>query len=104
MGTIEDRGMWANESEVPVFHERIPTRTLTSILDEVQPPEIDFLSLDVEGYEINVLKGIDFEKYKPKVIVVECHGETINSVHELLSTYYKLDNKISDRDYVYILE
>jgi len=32
---------------------------------------IDFLSIDVEGLEYKVLKNFDFEKYKPKVIVVE---------------------------------
>ena len=32
---------------------------------------IDFLSIDVEGHELEVLKGLNFEKYKPKVIVVE---------------------------------
>jgi FkbM family methyltransferase len=104
MGTVGGRGMWANESEVPVIHKNVSTRTLTSILDEVQPKEIDFFSLDVEGYELNVLKGLDFQKYKPKIIVVECHGDTIHPVNELLSTYYNLDNKISDRDYVYLLK
>tara|TARA_B110000438_G_C15717717_1_gene608289 strand:- start:60 stop:788 length:729 start_codon:yes stop_codon:yes gene_type:complete len=32
---------------------------------------IDFLSIDVEGHELEVLKGLNFKKYKPKVIVVE---------------------------------
>ena len=34
----------------------------------------DFFSLDVEGGELAVLKGIDFEKLGFGVIVVECHG------------------------------
>lgn len=32
---------------------------------------IDFLSVDVEGHELEVLKGLNMKKYKPKVIVVE---------------------------------
>jgi len=104
MGTVEDRGMWANEFEIPVVHQKIPVRTLTSILDEVNPEKIDFLSLDVEGYELNVLQGLNFEKYKPELIVVECHGDTINPVNDLLSPYYDLDNKISNIDYVYVLK
>ena len=103
MGTVGENGMWKNEWEVPVVHEKVPVKTLTSILDEINPNEIDFFSLDVEGYELNVLKGLDFEKYKPKVILVECHGETIKPVNELLSRYYNLDNKISNIDYVYTL-
>lgn len=104
MGTVEDRGMWINETETPVIHQKIAVRTLTSILDEIQPKEIDFFSLDVEGYEINVLQGLDFEKYKPKIIVIECHGDTITPVHKILSPLYTMDNKISDRDYIYILK
>jgi FkbM family methyltransferase len=104
MGTVEDRGMWINETETPVIHQKIAVRTLTSILDEIQPKEIDFFSLDVEGYEMNVLQGLDFEKYKPKIIVIECHGDTITPVHKILSPLYTMDNKISDRDYVYILK
>lgn len=104
MGTVGDRGIWKDETEKPIFHENIPTRTLTSVLDEVKPKEINFMSLDVEGYELNVLKGLDFEKYSPEIIVVECHGDLIKPVDNLLSRYYILDNKISDRDYVYQLK
>jgi len=49
----------------------VPARTLRSILDEVSEKEIDFLSLDVEGYELNVLKGLDLNKYPPKYMLVE---------------------------------
>lgn len=31
----------------------------------------DFLTIDVEGYDLEILKSIDFEKYKPNVICVE---------------------------------
>ena len=33
--------------------------------------QIDYLSIDVEGYELNVLKGFDLNKYKPKALSVE---------------------------------
>ena len=50
-------------------------RTLTSILDEVQPPQpIDLLSLDVEGVELEVLKGIDFDKWPIAHIFGECRN------------------------------
>ena len=32
---------------------------------------IDFVSIDVEGNELNVLKGLNFKKYKPKIIILE---------------------------------
>ena len=47
-------------------------RTLTSLLDEVNAPlSFDLLSLDVEGNEHAVLKGLDFNRYQPKWILVE---------------------------------
>ena len=32
---------------------------------------IDFLSIDVEGNELNVLKGFNLKKYKPTIILLE---------------------------------
>ena len=32
---------------------------------------IDLLSIDVEGNELNVLKGLNFNKYKPKIVILE---------------------------------
>lgn len=48
------------------------TKTLTSILDEVNAPkQIDYLSLDTEGSELEILKGIDFDKYQFTIIDIE---------------------------------
>lgn len=33
--------------------------------------ELDYLSIDVEGLDLKILKSIDFKKYKPKAICVE---------------------------------
>ena len=47
-------------------------KSLTSLLDEEDTrEEIDLLVLDVEGFEINVLKGIDFKRHAPRYICVE---------------------------------
>jgi FkbM family methyltransferase len=51
----------------------IKTKTLTSILEnsKFKNKEIDFLSIDVEGVELEVLQGLNLNIYKPKIIVVE---------------------------------
>jgi FkbM family methyltransferase len=51
---------------------RVKCRTLTSVLDEASfPLEIDFISIDTENTEIDVLKGFDFSKYKVKYLIIE---------------------------------
>lgn len=50
---------------------RVPQRTLDSILEEVSPPAIDFVSIDVEGGELAVLQGFDLARWKPGVVLVE---------------------------------
>lgn len=46
-------------------------RTLTSVLDEHPLPRIDFLKIDAEGLEDPIVRGLDFDKYQPLVIVAE---------------------------------
>ena len=55
------------------FTEDITTTTLQLILDEYMPEgkDIDFLSIDVEGLDMQVLRSIDLQKYAPKMILVE---------------------------------
>lgn len=59
----------------PYFHgfeeQTVRMRTLTSIFDEVKPGQIDFVSLDIEGYEVQALSGMDFGKYKPRIFIIE---------------------------------
>lgn len=54
------------------FEEQVVNmRTLTSIFNELKLNTIDFVSLDIEGYEVMALKGLDFDKYRPRVFVIE---------------------------------
>ena len=51
----------------------IKAKTLTTILDKTKfkGKEIDFLNIDTEGNDLEVLKSLDFKRYKPKLICVE---------------------------------
>jgi FkbM family methyltransferase len=51
----------------------IPVKPLKMILDEYLPinTKIDFLTIDVEGLDLEVLKSNDWSKYKPEFILVE---------------------------------
>jgi len=70
---------------------KVPVSTLTNILDMQAIPKIDLLSLDVEGYEYSVLKGLNLNKYKPTYIVIEIyHFDFTKIVSYLKDNNYKL--------------
>lgn len=53
---------------------RVPARTLDSILAEAAPSRIDFVSIDVEGGELQVLSGFDIRRWTPAIVIVETNA------------------------------
>ena len=49
----------------------VPTRTLADVCAEYAPPAIHFLKVDVEGAEDRVLRGADFARFRPWIVLVE---------------------------------
>jgi FkbM family methyltransferase len=49
----------------------VEARTLADVCEEYAPREIDFLKVDVEGAEADVLRGGDWLRFRPKIVVVE---------------------------------
>jgi FkbM family methyltransferase len=69
----------------------IQVSTLEKILDEVNVKNIDLLSLDVEGYELEVLQGLNFNKYRPTYLLIEIYINQMNDIHTYLTeNNYKL--------------
>lgn len=79
----------------------VPVITLTEILDKHNVKEIDFFSLDVEGFELSVLKGLNFIRYKPKYILIEArYGEELKAY---LQSWYKPLDKLGYYDILFVL-
>jgi FkbM family methyltransferase len=80
--------------------------TLTKILDNANAPNIiDYISIDTEGSELEILKGLDLNKYKFKIINFEHNNETDKreKIKKLLEKYgYKFYKNIHVDDF-YIL-
>ena len=75
-------------------------KTLTAILDRALAPRlIDFFSLDVEGHEDKVIKGINFKKYNFKFFLIETKKKDI--IQFLKENKYKLIKKMSHHDYLF---
>jgi FkbM family methyltransferase len=63
----------------------VPATTLEKIFDEFfNSTHVDFISIDVENYELDVLTGMNFKKYQPTYILIEIYSETFTQVNDLL--------------------
>jgi len=93
-----ERFLSQNES---LFSFGASAATLNSILKESKAPkEIDFLSLDVEGAELEVLKGIDFDTYSFKYMLIEIRD--LKRMERFLNQHgYILEKKFSSNDYLF---
>lgn len=78
------------------FTKDIETVTLEEVLDEKLPSNkvIDFLSVDVEGLDFDVIKSMNIKKYRPRVILVEILGSSLSDLQQ--NPIYKF---LIDEDY-----
>lgn len=84
-----------------VFEFGAVARTLNSLLLDARAPKlIDFLSLDVEGAELEVLKGVDHQAFRFKYILVECRDFPRLSSY-LENQGYRFAEKLSGQDYLF---
>jgi len=76
----------------------VPAKTLEEILNcQKLTNDIDFLSLDVEGYELNVLKGLNLNKYRPKWMLIEIYTKDYKCLIDYLTNYdYKLHSNFTN--------
>ena len=107
-------GIRLNNTNIVQVH----AKTLEKILDEEIDINqlIDLLSLDAEGYELNILKGLNLKKYKPQYILIEIYNYDFDNIlsflkdncyilHSNFSNYNNIDNPQWDsthNDYLFI--
>lgn len=78
--------------------EKVDSRKLTSIIDETKykDKKIDFLTVDAEGHDFEVIKSLDISRYQPSIILVEINNRVFQEIKEfpiykyLLSLDYSL--------------
>lgn len=68
----------------------IQTNTLNEIIEgsPYKGRQIDLLTIDAEGNDLYVLKSLDIDRYKPKIIIIEEHSGSIDDI--LISETYML--------------
>lgn len=54
-----------------IVEHRLPIRTLADVCADFVREPIDFLKIDVEGSEKDVIEGADWRRWRPRVVLVE---------------------------------
>jgi len=97
LSTLEkysQNGDWAEKIRKEKLSKKyeVETLSLENLLEKYDAPhEIEFMSIDTEGSELDILRGFNFDKYKINSICVE-H----NRVHK---TRLKLYQLLTDKGY-----
>ena len=102
--TIDRQAAIARSYDIADFlvETAVPTTTVDALLRKHAIERVDLLMIDVEGYDFEVIKGVDVERYRPSLIIYEhihLSGEDrVACWHHLSDCGYQL--AVKDRDTV----
>jgi len=93
----------SHKTQKPKEIKKIQTKTLNSIVENsrFKNKKINLLCIDVEGHEMEVIKGFDLKKYSPEVVVIEFldYNLTNIEIHNL-----SIETVISSNIYKHMIE
>ena len=81
----------------------VPARTISSVLDETRLGSVDVMVLDVEGHELDVLAGLDFERHAPRYLIIEAldRAKQQPALDSALAEHYESLEALSEYDLLY---
>jgi FkbM family methyltransferase len=86
-----------NQSEAPMLIQEHVQLTFDDCMRAAGFHDIDVVSIDVEGAEVGVLEGLDWNRYRPKVFLIELCITTLEEI-----SLSKLGKLLASRDYVLV--
>lgn len=95
LGSTINESVASSTSDELLDTQTIETKSLNDIIDAspYKGRQIDVLSIDVEGMDFRVLNSLNFGVYKPKIVIIESHHRSIQTI--LKTDIYQLLNKHS---------
>ena len=95
--TVQDRvNKLGKQGIFPIKTHFLKSKTLSSISVDATPLDPYVLSIDVEGAEIDVLRGNDWTEFTPPIIVVEEHTPPWAKVSEISDFFRFCGYELSD--------
>lgn len=87
---------WHHDTGMPFVDREVPVTTLAKICEEHVTGTIDFLTVDTEGHERQVLEGGDWTRWRPRVVVVEA-----TQPNTLIATHGQWEHLLTGADYLF---
>jgi len=78
---------------------KVEVKKLDTVLSRINLEKIDFVSIDTEGTELEVLMGFDINKWEPKLFVIENNFDESKFADYLDNFGYKFSQRIGVNDF-----
>ena len=98
-GDLEHIRKGCEVQRIESYELTVPARPLSEVLDQHGIAQVDFFSLDVEGYELEALKGLDFARHVPRFLLVECRER--ETIQNFLAPRYEAVAELSHHDVLF---
>lgn len=98
-GDLEHVRKGCEVQQIESYEITVPARPLSEILDQHGITKVDFFSLDVEGYELEALQGLDFTRHAPRFLLVECRER--ETMQNFLAPRYEAVAELSHHDVLF---
>jgi FkbM family methyltransferase len=89
----------AEIQNIKAYDVTVPAKPLQAILDRHAIVKADLFFLDVEGFEAQVLAGIDHDRFTASCLVIEARYK--DEVERSLGHRYRALEQLTDNDYIF---
>ncbi len=100
LGTLVEEFADRHEKEYGIAKRGVEVEavTLTSLCEQYAPSVIHFLKIDVEGFEEQAIRGMDFSRFRPWIVCVEATEPNRFDVH----THEKWESMLIEANYTFV--
>lgn len=100
ISSIQPRKTFSGK-QVKYSEIKVPTITLTKLLDDNHVAKVDLLSMDIEGAELLALAGFDIDRFRPELVCIEAYHVGRDKVLAYFAAHeYEVIERYRERDKV----
>lgn len=88
-----------NGARDPRSTRKVKVTRITDVLRAAGIEQLDYLSLDIEGHELAALRGFDFQRWRPKLVLIEDHLYDLRLHRFLKAKNYKLVYRLGSNNW-----